>query len=217
MRKLILLCALALFLAPKLVVAERLLGCDLDSDGTEDFINSRGCRFNDDLQRIVCTKLLVKLSSDEIRQTIAFKDNKARARKGYSDFACITEAGQGTKIFGLNKKNVTEKIRKVRYEPLANNYIGTWLIEKEGTYAYWIFKDDGTFIKKRAGESLGGSTHFTGTYSVNDGEISGDFTNPGVGRGEIEGTISSRGIFLMDFIEYWHTPRKVVACTGVRQ
>ncbi len=218
MRKLIIVCALALFFAPTFAIAERVFGCDFDADGTEDFVNSRTCRFNQDLQRIVCTKLVVKLSSDKIRQNIDFNDNKARARKGYSGFACVARTDRaGTDLFATNKNNLVEKIRKIRDAALENNFIGTWLIEKEGTYAYWIFKDDGTFTKKRAGESLNGTTHVVGTYSVNDGFITGDFTNPGVGRGEIEGEINSQGKFLMDFIEYWHSPRKVVPCVGVRQ
>ncbi|MEX0596258.1 MAG: lipocalin family protein [Candidatus Paceibacterota bacterium] len=219
MRKLIFVCALALFFAPTFAVAERVFGCDFDADGTEDFVKSRGCKFNQELQRIVCSKLVVRLSSDNIRQNIDFSKIKSRARRGYSGFVCLarTDDSGRTDLFATNKKNVIEKVKKIRNDALANNFIGTWLIEKEGTYSYFIFNENGTFTKKRAGESLNGITHFTGTYSVNDGFLSGDFTNPGVGRGEIEGEINAGGTFLMDFIEYWHSPRKVVPCVGERQ
>ncbi len=99
----------------------------------------------------------------------------------------------------------------------ANNFAGTWLITKEDSVSFWIFNEDGTFIKKRSGEPVNGQNHFVGTYSVTDGFITGEFTNPGVGNGEIEGFINAEDTFLMDFIEYWHNPRKVVPCVGVRQ
>ncbi len=100
---------------------------------------------------------------------------------------------------------------------LANNFAGTWLISKELTQSYWIFNEDGTFEKKRAGEPVDSNNHFVGTYTVIDGALSGKFTNPGVGTGEIEATITEDDTLLMDFIEHWHTPYKVVPCVGVRQ
>jgi hypothetical protein len=93
---------------------------------------------------------------------------------------------------------------------------GTWLITKEGTAAYWIFKDDGTFQKNRADEPAGGAVHFVGTYSTSGSSFSGEFTNPGVGDGEIDGTVSGDSL-TMNFTEFWHSPPKVVPCTGVRQ
>lgn len=218
MHKLIFVCALALLFVPTFAAAERIYGCDIDADGTEEFVNSRGCKFNQKLQRTVCSKLVVRLSSDNKRQNIDFSQNKARARKVYSDFNCVARLDRaGTDLFATNRKNVVEKVKKVREEALLNPFEGIWIIEKEDTTSYWIFNENGTFTKKRAGESLNGSTHFSGTYSVRDGKISGDFTNPGVGRGEIEGSINSSDRFIMNFIEYWHSPRKVVPCVGVRQ
>ena len=218
MRKLIFIFALALFLSPTFAVAERIYGCDFDADGSEDFVKSRGCKFNERFQRVDCSKLVIKLSSDNLRQSINFKQNKARAKKGYADFVCVARTSEeGTDLFATNRRNVVQQIKKFRTEALANQFIGTWLIQKEDTNSYWVFYENGTFTKKRAGESLGGTTHFTGTYSVTDGEISGDFMNPGVGTGEIEGYIDSQGRFIMDFIEYWHSPRKVVPCIGIRQ
>lgn len=99
----------------------------------------------------------------------------------------------------------------------SNAFVGTWLIQKEATEAYWIFFADGTFRKNLADEPIDGAVHFYGTYTVSGGTLSGDFTNPGIGAGEIECTIAADGTMAMDFIEYWHTPPKHIACTGVRQ
>jgi len=60
----------------------------------------------------------------------------------------------------------------------------------------------------------GTSGRLDGTYSVSGGKLTGSFTNPGVGDGAVEATISDNTIHL-DFIEYWHSPAKVVAYTGV--
>lgn len=98
-----------------------------------------------------------------------------------------------------------------------NEFVGTWEITKEGIPAYWFFFEDGTFRKNRGNQPQNGAVHFTGTYRVNHGTLSGEFVNPGVGRGEIKATIASDGRMLMDFIEFWHTPTKVVPCIGVRR
>jgi hypothetical protein len=102
-------------------------------------------------------------------------------------------------------------------EVVPNKFAGTWLISKEDTVSFWIFNENGTFEKKRAGEPLTSPNHFVGTYLITNGQINGEFTNRGVGKGEIEGIIAPNGSFLMDFIEYWHTPPKVVPCIGVKQ
>ena len=102
-------------------------------------------------------------------------------------------------------------------ELAGNEFTGVWRIRKEDSSSLWIFNDDGTFIKKRADEPLDGATHFVGTYAVSEGDLSGSFTNPGVGTGEIRGSITADGTLMMDFIEYWHTPPKVVPTVGVRQ
>ncbi len=98
----------------------------------------------------------------------------------------------------------------------AKDFAGVWLIRKENTTSYWIFNENGTFQKKRAGQPINSGNHFSGTFSVNEGLLSGSFTNPGVGRGDIKGLLDEDDTFLMDFIEYWHTPPKVVPCIGVR-
>ncbi len=102
-------------------------------------------------------------------------------------------------------------------EVVKNDFAGTWLISKEDTFSYWIFDDNGTFQKKRADEPINSANHFVGTYLITDGQLVGQFTNPGVGNGKIEGIIAPDGSLLMDFIEFWHTPPKVVPCIGVRQ
>jgi hypothetical protein len=99
----------------------------------------------------------------------------------------------------------------------GNAFVGTWLVSKEATTSYYVFNADYSFVKYRADEPIGGAVHFVGTYTVTDGALSGDFTNRGTGTGKIECTIAADGRLVMDFIEYWHSPPKRVACTGVRQ
>jgi len=98
-------------------------------------------------------------------------------------------------------------------------FVGTWLVTKHDdppTTSYYVFNQDGSFYKMRAGEGLNGDLHLSGTFSVDSGALKGNFTNPGVGTGEIVATIKN-GIMEMDFIEHWHTPYKHVPCTGVKQ
>jgi hypothetical protein len=120
-------------------------------------------------------------------------------------FLCF--AGAGCEDGGGSKSN----------DGGGNSFAGTWLITKEGQPSYWIFNNDGTFRKNRTGEPENGGVHFTGTYSANGNALEGEFSNPGVGRGEIKAQIVSGGSLTMDFIEYWHSPAKVVRCTGVRK
>lgn len=98
-----------------------------------------------------------------------------------------------------------------------NAFVGTWLIQKESTKSYWVFNEEGTFSKKRAGQPANGSVHFNGIFTVAGGKLKGDFANHGVGTGEIEATIDNNGTMQLLFIEHWHTPYKKVPCTGVRQ
>jgi len=98
-----------------------------------------------------------------------------------------------------------------------SEFTGTWLVTKEDSTSFWTFSADGTFRKYRTGEPANGDVHFTGTYSVKDGRLSGQFTNTGVGNGEIKCTIDGDGMLLMEFIEFWHSPAKHVDCTGIRE
>ena len=101
-----------------------------------------------------------------------------------------------------------------------NDFVGTWLVTKHDdspSTSYYVFDADGSFYKTRSGEGPNGAVHLSGTYSANGGTLSGDFTNPGIGSGEIKASINDGGTMEMDFIEHWHTPYKHVPCTGVRQ
>ena len=122
---------------------------------------------------------------------------------------------------GSDNDQVPEIIEEVTATPVnetaTSKFIGTWLIQKEDSSSYWIFFADGVFAKKRAGRPADSANHFLGTFSVKDGVLTGNFSNPGVGTGKIEGTIGADGKFLMNFIEFWHNPPKVVPCVGVKQ
>lgn len=102
-----------------------------------------------------------------------------------------------------------------------NAFVGTWRVTKHdasgATVSYYVFNADGTFRKNLAAEPVDGQVHLQGTYTVDGGALHGDFTNPGVGTGEIVATINADGTMTMDFIEHWHTPYKHVPSTGVAQ
>ena len=132
-------------------------------------------------------------------------------------FVFMVGCGGGGSDNGDSIAEIEEENEEAVEEVVKNDFAGTWLISKEDTVSLWVFNENGTFEKKRAGEPIDSANHFVGTYLITDGLISGKFTNPGVGRGEIEGSIAPNGSFLMDFVEFWHTPPKVVPCIGVRQ
>ena len=100
----------------------------------------------------------------------------------------------------------------------GGSFVGTWALYSgtsvEGTPAWYVhFNADGTFTISNNAD--GSAQRVSGTYSVTDGALTGPFTNPGVGDGRVEATIENDTLSL-DFIEYWHTPNKVVHYTGVR-
>lgn len=100
----------------------------------------------------------------------------------------------------------------------GGNFAGTWALYEGssiGTSPYWYahFNEDKTyFISDNAD---GSGVRVRGTYEVSDKKLTGPFTNPGVGEGRVEATIND-GIMALDFIEYWHTPNKVVPYAGVK-
>lgn len=94
-------------------------------------------------------------------------------------------------------------------------FVGVWKVTKNdsGSVGYYHFNSDGTFYKTR--ETIDGAVHFSGTYTVSGGTLTGQFTSPGVGEGEIVATISG-GVMSLDFIEHWTNPWKHTACTGTK-
>lgn len=95
---------------------------------------------------------------------------------------------------------------------VSGQIVGSWsLTNNEGATWYIHFKSDGTY--RITDDAAGNDNHVYGTYSYSNGSFSGPMTNPGVGTGEIKGTISGDSITL-DFIEHWHTPHKTVPHTG---
>jgi hypothetical protein len=60
--------------------------------------------------------------------------------------------------------------------------------------------------------------HLIGTWSISGGTFIGPFINlnlEGNNTGDLVGTIVN-GVFLLDFIEYWHDPPKHVPYTATR-
>ena len=91
-------------------------------------------------------------------------------------------------------------------------FVGTWELTsgQDGSNMYIIFSADGSFVMK---DTLSGSVHMRGTYTVSGSTASGPLTNPGVGDGEIVATVDGDAMAL-DFIEHWHNPYKHNLYTG---
>jgi major membrane immunogen (membrane-anchored lipoprotein) len=100
--------------------------------------------------------------------------------------------------------------------PEVNAFVGTWALYGgdtiQGSIAWYVnFREDGTYNVTMNADGTGQKVY--GTYTVTDGALVGPFTNPRVGEGRVEATITN-GVMHLDFIEYWHTPNKVVPYTG---
>ena len=102
----------------------------------------------------------------------------------------------------------------------TSSVVGKWELY-EGTSVsgapaeWWQFNEDGTFAYFNNSDFT--SKHLGGTYSQDGKKVTGTFTNPGVGEGEIDVTLSDDGKTMqLDFIEHWHSPYKHVAWTGVK-
>ena len=93
-------------------------------------------------------------------------------------------------------------------------FVGTWNLfpDAGGTNWYAFFYADGTW--KIADDPEGARRRVYGRYSVSNGQLEGDMTNPGVGTGAISATISTGGIMALNFIEHWHDPYKTVTYSG---
>lgn len=93
---------------------------------------------------------------------------------------------------------------------------GTWALypgsSVGGSPAWYVhFQSDKTFFISN--EANGAGVRVSGTYGVSGGALTGPFTNPGTGEGRVEATIQE-GVLQLDFIEYWHTPHKVIHYAG---
>lgn len=103
--------------------------------------------------------------------------------------------------------------------PEISAFVGTWTLYEgdaiQGSPAWYVhFKEDATFFISDNAD--GTRVRVSGTYSESGGALVGPFTNPGVGEGRVEATITN-GVILLDFIEYWHTPNKVVPYAGTKR
>jgi hypothetical protein len=102
--------------------------------------------------------------------------------------------------------------------PDVNEFVGTWALYDgntiQGSIAWYVnFREDGTFNITMNADGTGQKVY--GTYTVTDGQLVGPFKNPGVGEGRVEATITNN-VMHLDFIEYWHTPNKVMPFTGTK-
>ena len=93
--------------------------------------------------------------------------------------------------------------------------VGTWkLTAKDGSSWYVHFKDDGSWQITDDAEG-NGRARAKGDYSTSGDSFKGSMVNPGVGDGEIEGTVKN-GAMTFDFIEHWHSPYKHNVYSGVK-
>lgn len=76
---------------------------------------------------------------------------------------------------------------------------------------YGHFQPDNTFFF--ANNADGSGVRLTGTYTSSGNEVIGPFSNPPTGNGRIEARIENNRM-VMSFIEYWHTPNKVIPLYG---
>lgn len=100
----------------------------------------------------------------------------------------------------------------------GGSVVGTWALDPGSTVTgnpYWYinFKEDGSYTITDNADGSG--QRVRGTYSQDGDNVTGPFTNPGVGEGRIDATISN-GVLLLDFVEYWHTPNKHVPYAGTK-
>jgi hypothetical protein len=98
----------------------------------------------------------------------------------------------------------------------GNAFLGTWVIydQTAGDAAepfYVHFQSDNTFFFSDSPDATAAGD----AYTVENGQLTGNFVNPGVGDGRIECTIEGDEL-VMSFIEYWHDPANVVPYRGTR-
>ena len=99
----------------------------------------------------------------------------------------------------------------------ADAFVGTWQLFKgkalEGEPIWYVhFKGDNTLFFSNFPD--GSRVRSTGTYSVSGGNLVGPFANPPTGNGRVEAKLVNSTMLDLDFIEYWHTPNKVIHYAG---
>jgi hypothetical protein len=102
--------------------------------------------------------------------------------------------------------------------PEISAFVGTWTLYDgntvQGSPVWYVhFKEDKTFFISNNANGTG--VRVFGTWTESDGALVGPFTNPRVGEGRVEATITNN-IMHLDFIEYWHTPNKVIPYSGTK-
>ncbi|HMO51448.1 MAG TPA: hypothetical protein PKE26_09590 [Kiritimatiellia bacterium] len=100
-----------------------------------------------------------------------------------------------------------------------DRFVGTWAMHRGGTPAgeiavYLHLKGDNTLLISNFPD--GSRQRMTGTWSVQDGVLVAPFSNPPTGDGRIEAVLNADDVLEISFIEYWHTPNKVVPFAGTR-
>jgi len=93
-------------------------------------------------------------------------------------------------------------------------FIGIWALYDQTPgvppKAWYIhIEDNGKYYFSKTKNSTG----IIENYNVDNDKLIGTFTNPNAGKGRIEAVIKD-GSIKMDFIEYWHTPHKVIKYMG---
>lgn len=98
----------------------------------------------------------------------------------------------------------------------GSDVVGTWALYPgstiQGSPVWYInFNKDKTYNITDNADGSGERVY--GTYTQDGNTITGPFTNPGVGDGRIDATVTD-GVMQLNFVEYWHSPHKVVPYAG---
>ena len=95
----------------------------------------------------------------------------------------------------------------------TNPFVGSWKVT--GEVDAWLYIDsNNTFVWADVPDK--NRPHFSGRWSVTNGTFTGPFINPGVGAGDLVGTIAANGVMTIDFVEHWHTPDKHLSFTATK-
>jgi hypothetical protein len=95
----------------------------------------------------------------------------------------------------------------------TNPFVGSWKVT--GEVDAWLYIDsNNTFVWADVPDK--NRPHFSGRWSVTNGTLTGPFINPGVGNGDLVGTIAANGVMTIDFVEHWNTPDKHLPFTATK-